>query len=103
MKRSAIPLPCEPIGMIGTARVAEITGFTIRWVQMHAREIPSAVQYFEGGEWRFDEAAVRMWKDEKAKKATAWRTSIKEAKRGGGASITRPSNSANRLRQILNL
>lgn len=45
--------------MAPTRRIAEITGFSMRWVQKHAEGLLGGVKL--GGHWRFDEAKIRAW------------------------------------------
>ena len=74
---------------IRSAKVAEITGLSYRWVQKMAPYIPSAVQF--GRTWTFRGDAVRAWirrkEEETWQKATS--TAAGRAKSGGVSSASR--------------
>lgn len=48
---------------IQASRVAEITGYSLRTIQMMAAagELPSAMRRKAGSRWTFDEATIRRW------------------------------------------
>ncbi len=52
---------------LDSAAVAEITGFTPRWVRHKAAagKIPGAKQVDDGGEWRFDRKRFLKWRNSK--------------------------------------
>ncbi len=54
--------PSKP-ELVTSARVAELTGYSVAWVTAQARagDIPGAVRLTERADWRFDEAAVKRW------------------------------------------
>lgn len=89
--------------LVSSARIAEITGFTVRWVQEHAGkgDIPGAVKLCGG--WRFDEAMVRGWIRSSNPREKTWHPSIKEAKRGGAGSHIRDTKAALHLKQLLGM
>ncbi len=49
--------------LVTSARVAEITGYSVAWVTAQARagNIPGAMRLTERADWRFDETAVKRW------------------------------------------
>ncbi len=54
--------PLKP-ELVTSARVAEITGYSVAWVTAQARagNIPGAMRLTERADWRFDETAVKRW------------------------------------------
>ena len=85
---------------LDSAAVAEITGFTPRWVRQKAAagKIPGAKQVDEGGEWRFDAKRFLKWWNSK-EKAPCQRTY--GVRSGGFASNGRMRPSGDPLEQAL--
>ncbi len=80
--------------------VAEITGFTPRWVRQKAAagKIPGAIQVDDGGEWRFDAKRFMKWWNSK-EKAPCQRTY--GVRSGGFASNGKARQSGDPLEQAL--
>ncbi len=80
--------------------VAEITGFTPRWVRQKAAAgtIPGAIQVDAGGEWRFDRQRFFRWWNSK-ERAPCQR--IYGVRSGGSASNGRMRPSGSRLEQVI--
>ena len=80
--------------------VAEITGFTPRWVRQKAAAgtIPGAIQVDAGGEWRFDRKRFFKWWNSK-ERAPCQRTY--GVRSGGSGSNGRMRPSGNPLEQAV--
>ena len=77
---------------LDTKAVAEITGFTTRWVREKAAagKIPGAIQVEAGSDWRFDRKRFLKWwnSKERAPSPSAYEVRSRGAAPSGGA---RPS------------
>ena len=85
---------------LDSTAVAEITGFTSRWVRQKAAAgtIPGAIQVDDRGEWRFDRKRFFKWWNSK-EKTPCQRTYGVRSGGSGFKRTTRPSG--NPLEQAL--
>ena len=85
---------------LDTKAIAEITGFTTRWVREKAAagKIPGAIQVEAGSEWRFDRKRFFKWWNSKERQPSP---SAYEVRSRGSASSGRARPSGSRLEQVI--
>ncbi len=85
---------------LDTKAIAEITGFTTRWVREKAAagKIPGAIQVEAGSDWRFDRKRFFKWWNSKERAPSP---SAYEVRSRGSASSGRMRPSGNPLEQAL--
>ena len=85
---------------LDTKAIAEITGFTTRWVREKAAagKIPGAIQVEAGSDWRFDRKRFLKWWNSKERMPSP---SAYEVRRRGAAPSRGARPSANPLEQAL--
>ena len=85
---------------LDTKAIAEITGFTTRWVREKAAagKIPGAIQVEAGSDWRFDRKRFLKWWNSKERAPSP---SAYEVRSRGSASSGRPSPPADVLEQAV--
>ena len=85
---------------LDTKAIAEITGFTTRWVREKAAagKIPGAIQVEAGSDWRFDRKRFLKWWNSKERAPCQSTFAVKS---GGSASSGRARPSGDPLEQAL--